>query len=55
MKGGLPGQRGLNLWLRKKEDGTFQQVNVGGKAEFTVNVGDHFILRKSINMCQSSL
>lgn len=47
MKGGLPGQRGLNIWLRRREDGTFQQVNVGGKAEFTVDVGDHFILRES--------
>lgn len=46
MKGGQPGQRGRNIWRRKMEDGSYQSINVGGKAEFTVSVGDHFILRQ---------
>lgn len=47
MKGGLPGQRGLNLWMRKLDDGSYQAVNVSGKAEFTVKVGDRFVISKS--------
>jgi len=44
MRGGGPGQKGRNIWRRKTEDGSYQEINVGGKAEITVSKGDHFIL-----------
>lgn len=46
MKGGTSGQCGRNMWLKKQADGSYQSVNVGGKAEFAVAVGDRFVIRK---------
>lgn len=47
MRGGGAGQKGKNIWRRKMEDGTYREINVGGKAEISVGKGDHFILRES--------
>lgn len=40
IKGGKPGQRGLNLWYQKQANDEYIVTNIGGKAIINVEVGD---------------
>lgn len=44
MAGGEEGQRGVNLWIRKYEDGTTRTISLGGKATTPMNAGDRIIV-----------
>lgn len=44
MAGGDEGQRGVNLWIRKCEDGTTRTISLGGKATTPMNAGDRIIV-----------
>ena len=44
MAGGKEGQRGINLWVRKYEDGTSRTISLGGKATTPMNAGDRIIV-----------
>ncbi|GAM82998.1 hypothetical protein ANO11243_009840 [Dothideomycetidae sp. 11243] len=44
LDGGLPGQAGLNLYVRKEADGTERTINIGGKMELNVQPGDRLII-----------
>ncbi|SJL03555.1 related to 5-oxo-L-prolinase [Armillaria ostoyae] len=40
MRGGLPGERGRNFWLRKEADGSVTKIALGGKNECPMKAGD---------------
>jgi len=44
MRGGLPGEKGLNVWKRNMPDGSVQMINLGGMNECVMNKGDHIII-----------
>ena len=45
MAGGQEGKRGVNLWVRKYEDGTERTISMGGKASAMMNAGDRVIIQ----------
>lgn len=46
MEGGMPGERGQNLWIRKREDdGTYATVSLGGKNTVHVAAGDRIVVK----------
>ncbi|KAK0432871.1 Hydantoinase B/oxoprolinase-domain-containing protein [Armillaria borealis] len=40
MRGGSPGERGRNFWLRKEADGSVTKIALGGKNECPMKAGD---------------
>lgn len=44
MAGGESGQCGLNLYVRKEEDGSERTINIGGKMELDIHAGDRIII-----------
>jgi 5-oxoprolinase (ATP-hydrolysing) len=45
MEGGMPGERGQNLWVRKSGDGSHVAVSLGGKNTVHVSAGDHIVVK----------
>ena len=44
LAGGEPGERGLNLWVKKTKDGKFRTVNLGPRSMFTLQPEEQFII-----------
>ncbi|KAF2151516.1 putative 5-oxoprolinase [Myriangium duriaei CBS 260.36] len=44
LAGGLPGQAGLNLYVKKEADGSERTINIGGKMELDVQPGDRLLI-----------
>lgn len=44
MAGGEKGQRGVNLWIRKYEDGITRTISLGGKATTPMSAGDRIVV-----------
>jgi len=44
MAGGGAGQPGLNLYIKKEQDGTTRTINIGGKMELATQPGDRLII-----------
>lgn len=42
--GGSDGQKGQNLWLRKKDEGIYSTVNLGGKNTVQTRSGDRIVI-----------
>ncbi|CAK3799437.1 5-oxoprolinase (ATP-hydrolysing) [Lecanosticta acicola] len=45
MDGGGEGQRGVNLWIRRYDDGTTRTISLGGKATTPMGAGDHIVVK----------
>ena len=43
--GGQDGTRGINTLFRKREDGTFRKINLGGKCTVVVTAGDRVVIQ----------
>lgn len=44
MNGAENGAKGINSWLRKKEDGSYRKVSLGGKNTAQFNAGDRVVI-----------
>lgn len=45
LNGGENGQKGQNLWLRKKNDGSYATVSLGGKNTVQLKPGDRIVIQ----------
>lgn len=44
MAGGDPGECGVNRWYRKKEDGGYTVINLGGSNQCVMRAGDRIVI-----------
>ncbi|KAK7211265.1 hypothetical protein V2G26_018443 [Clonostachys chloroleuca] len=44
MEGGESGQRGINYWAQRNEDGSYTWLNIGPRSQIDMDLGDRFVV-----------